>query len=141
MGSHPQNSGQYCFSYSKKVLKAVTFNDTTIHSDPIFSRLGLLKVGDIFQLQLLSFMYDCYHGLAPSYFTPVASMHHYDTRAASRGDLFLQRKNTFIYGIRSIQYSGARLWNTLPAPIRDSQSVSVFRLQVKALFLSHYMED
>ena len=124
MGSHPQNSDQYCFLIQKKILKAVTFSDTTVHSDPIFSRLGLLKVGDIFQLQLLSFMYDCYHGLAPSYFSsyfaPVASMHHYDTRAASRGDLFLQRKNTFIYGIRSIQYSGARLWNTLPAPIRDS---------------------
>ena len=50
-------------------------------------------------------------------------------------------KDTFIYGIRSIQYSGARLWNTLPVPIKDSQSASVFRLQVKALFLSHYMED
>ena len=76
-----------------------------------------------------------------SYFTPVVDMHHYDTHAASHGDLFLQRKNTFIYGIRSIQYSWARLWNTLPAPIRDSQSFSVFRLQVKALFFSHCMED
>ena len=57
------------FLIQKKILKAVTFSDTTVHSDPIFSRLGLLKVGDIFQLQLLSFMYDCYHGLAPSYFS------------------------------------------------------------------------
>ena len=43
-------------------------------------------------------MYDCYHGLAPSYFgsyfTPVVNTHHYDTRAASCGDLFLQRNNT-----------------------------------------------
>ena len=72
------------FLIQKKILKAVTFSDTTVHSDPIFSRLGPLKVGDIFQLQLLSFMYDCYHGLAPSYFssyfTPVVSMQHYDTR-------------------------------------------------------------
>ena len=59
----------------------------------------------------------------------------------SHGDLLLQRKNTFIYGIRSIQYSGARLWNTLPAPIRDSQSTSVFRSQVKAVLLPHHMED
>ena len=84
------------FLIQKKILKAVTFSDMTVHSDPIFSRLGLLKVADIFQLQLLSFMYDCYHGLAPSYFvsyfTPVASMHHYDTRAASRSDLFFAKK-------------------------------------------------
>ena len=56
-------------------------------------------MGDIFQLQLLSFMYDCYHGLAPSYFssyfTPVVNMDQYDTHAASCGDLFLQRKLTF----------------------------------------------
>ena len=101
-------------------------------------------MGDIFQLQLLSFMYDCYNGLTRYYFrsysTSVVNMHHYDTRVASRGDLFA-KKNTFIYGVRSIQYPGARLWNTLPAPIRDSQSLSVFRLQVKALFLSHYMKD
>ena len=88
MGSHPQNIDQYCFSYSEENIKS----NTTVRSDPIFSRLGLLKVDDIFQLQLLSFMYDCYHGLAPSYFssyfTPVSSMHHYDTQAASHGDLF-----------------------------------------------------
>ena len=145
MGPHPQNINQYCFHSSEENIKSVTFSDMTVHSNPIFSKLGLLKVGDIFQLQLLSFMYDCYHGLAPSYFssyfTPVVDMHHFDTHAASRCDLFLSIKNTFIYGMRSIQYSGARLWNTLPALIRDLQSASVFRSQVKALLLSHYMED
>ena len=46
------------FIIQKKIIKAVNFSDMTAHSDPIFSKLGLLKVGDIFQLQLLSFMYD-----------------------------------------------------------------------------------
>ena len=53
------------FIIQKKTLKVVSFSAMTVHSD----KLGLLKVGDIFQLQLLSFMYDCYHGLAPSYFS------------------------------------------------------------------------
>ena len=96
MGPHPQNIDQYCFIIQKKILKAVTFSDMTVHSNLIFSKLGLLKVGNIFQLQLLSFMYDCYHGLAPSYFssyfTPFVNMHHYDTSAASCGDLFLQKR-------------------------------------------------
>ena len=114
MGPHPQNIDQYYFHNSEENIESCySFSDMTVHSDPIFSKLGLLKVGDIFELQLLSFMYDCYHGLAPScfssYFTPVVNMHHYGTRAATRGDLLLQRKSTFIYGIRSIQYSGARL--------------------------------
>ena len=35
------------FPIQKEIVKAATFSDTTVHSDPIFSRLGLLKVGDI----------------------------------------------------------------------------------------------
>ena len=87
------------FLIQKKILKAVTFSDTTVHSDPTFSRLRLLKVGDIFQIHLLSLMYDCYHGLAPSYFssyfTPVVSMHHYDTTLAQDcGTLCLHQLET-----------------------------------------------
>ena len=36
MGSHPQNIDQNYFSYSEEILKAVTFSDTTVHSDPTF---------------------------------------------------------------------------------------------------------
>ena len=60
------------------------------------SKLKLLNVGDIFQLQLSSFTYDCYHGLPPSYFssyfTPVVNMHHYDISAASCSDLLFAKK-------------------------------------------------
>ena len=48
MGPHLQNIDQYCFLIQKKILKAVTFSDTIVHSDPIYFRLGLLAVGDIF---------------------------------------------------------------------------------------------
>ena len=105
----------------------------TLHSDSSFSKLGLLKVGNIFQLQLLSFMYDCYHGLAPSYFssnfTPVVNMHHYDNCAASRGDLFFkERTHSFmvLYQFSTLEQD----WNTLPAPIKDSQSESVFQERI-----------
>ena len=38
---------------------------------------------------------------------------------------FYKERNTFTYHIRSIRNSGARLWNTLLVPIRDSESASV----------------
>ena len=47
------------------------------------------------------------------------------------GNLFLQRRNTDQYGIRSIQYSGVKLWNSVPAEIRLSTSVTKFRSELK----------
>ena len=97
----------------KKIVKVMTLSKETSSSTPIFSNLEFLKMDDIRQLQLLSFVYDCQNKLAPAYFhnffVQCAQIHSYSTRLASRGDLFLERKNAFQYGIRPIEYSGARL--------------------------------
>ena len=47
-------------------------------------------MGDIFQLQVLSFMHLAYFS---SYITPVVNIHHCDTCSVSHGDTFLRRKN------------------------------------------------
>ena len=82
----------------------MTSDKQTASSTPIFSDLEFLKTDDIRQFQLLSFVYDCQNKLAPAYFhkffVQCAKIHSYSTRLASRGDLFLEKKNTFQYGIR-----------------------------------------
>ena len=97
----------------------MAFNKVTEHSNPIFARLKFLKTEDVRQLQLHSFVYD---GLNKTesvyfhdYFVSSSQLHHFNTRLASHGDLFLERRNTFQYRIRSIEYNGTRLWNMLPS--------------------------
>ena len=108
----------------------MTFNKQTAHSTPIFAVIQLLKIDGIRQLQLLTFVCDCQNKLAPTYFhhyfVKCSQVHSYSTRLASRGDLFPERKNTFQYGIRSIEYNWARLWNMIPSHIREASSSSVF---------------
>ena len=81
----------------------MTFNKMNAHTNPIFIQLEFLKIEDIRQLQLLSFVYDCLNKTPPvflhDYFTPSSERHTYNTRLASHGDRFLERKNTFQYGI------------------------------------------
>ena len=105
----------------------MTFNKMNTHTNPIFIQLEFLKIEDIRQFQLLSFVYDCLNKTAPvffhDYFTLSSERHTYNTILASRGDLSLERKNTFQYGIRSIKYNGVRLWNMLPVTLRKSSSV------------------
>ena len=133
---------QKLFVLQKKIIKVMTFNKQTAHSTPIFATIQLLKIDDIRQLQLLTFVYDCLNKLAPTYFhhyfVKCSQVHSYSTRLASRGDLFLERKNTFQYGIRSIEYNGARLWNMIPSHIREASSPSVFKNNLKKYFLTQY---
>ena len=123
----------------KKIVRVMTFNKMNAHTNPMFIQLAFLKIEDIRQLQLLSFAYDCLNKTAPvffhDYFTPSSERHTFNTRLVSRGDLFPERKNTVQYGIRSIEYNRARLWNMLPVALRESSSPSVFRSNLKKYLL------
>ena len=130
---------QNIFILQNKIVRVMTFVSKTDHSDPIFANLEFLKINGIRQLQLLSFVYDCQNELTPDeYFVPCSQVHRFSTRLASRGDLFLERKNTFQYGIRSIMFTGARLWNMLPVPLRESSSAAIFRAELIKHLLSSY---
>ena len=93
-----------------KIVRVMTSPSKTDHSDLIFSSLEFLEINGIRQVQLLSFVMIA---LAPvhfrDYFAPCFQVHRFNTRLASRGDFFLQRKNTFQYGIWSIEFTGSRL--------------------------------
>ena len=76
----------------------------------LIDALELLTLADIHNLQVISFVYECVNGLSPSYFCDcfktLSSTHAIGTRQATMGNLFLQRRNTDQYSIRSVQYSG-----------------------------------
>ena len=133
---------QKLFVLPKGIIKVMTFNKQTAHSAPVFANIQLLKIDDIRRLQLLTFVYDCHNKLAPTYFhhyfVKCSQVHGYSTRLASRGDLFLERKNTFQYGIKSIEYNGARHLNMILSHIREASSPSVFKNNLKQYFLTQY---
>ena len=63
----------------KKILLIMTFSEINAHTALLFSQLGILKVHDVHQFQLLSFVYACHCRLAPvqfhSYFKPSSEVH------------------------------------------------------------------
>ena len=130
------------FVLEKEALRIITFKDLTSSSLPLFDSLCILQLSDIFKLQVSSFVYECVHNLAPvyfrNYFTSIDSIHNIGTRQSSKGDLYAVRCNTTQYGLRSIHYSGVRLWNSIPNEIKDSHSLSSFRHKLKDYYLSNY---
>ena len=43
-----------------------------------------------------------------NFFETLTDVHHYGTRQASKGDIFMTRKNTLQSGLRSVRYAGAK---------------------------------
>ena len=133
--SHVKNHVQ------KKIVKVMTFNKQTTSSTAIFSNLEFLKlmtsVNLNFSLLYMTVRIAYFH----KFFVQCTQIHSCSTRLASRGDLFLERKNTFQYGVRSIEYNGARLWNMVPVHIRESPSPSVFRSKLKKHFLNQCKDN
>ena len=56
------------FILQKRILKIITFNKMTVSSAPLFDSLQILKLSDLFKLQVTSFVYECLNSLAPTYF-------------------------------------------------------------------------
>ena len=69
---------------------------------PIFNDFELLKLSELFELQLLTFVFDSVNKTSPfcfhDFFLLNSSVHHYSTRQASQG-LYMSRKNSLQYGL------------------------------------------
>ena len=60
-----------------------------------------------------------------------SDVHGYFTRQSNRGDIFRNHKNSFQYGLRSIQYMGPKTWNELPEILKNSTSKFSFKQTLK----------
>ena len=124
----------------KKAVRAISFQPRMSPSLPIFKDLKLLKLSDIFELRLLTIVFesvnktspDCFH----NFFLFNSSVHQYSTRQASHGDLYLTQKNSLQYGLKSLRYLGAKLWNTLSVELRNAPSKLSFKRNLKIYLLN-----
>ena len=128
------------FRLQKKAVRAISFQPRLSPSLPIFKDLKLLKLSEIFELRLLIFVFDSVNKTSPScfhnFFLFSSSVHQYYTRQASQGDLYISRINSLQYGLKSIRYLGAKLWNSLPVELRNAPSKISFKKQLKAFLLN-----
>ena len=127
------------FKLQKKAVRAISFKPRISPSLPIFKDLKLLTICELSELRLLTFVFDSVNKTSPScfhnFFSFSSSVHQYSTRQASQGDLYMFRKNCVQYGLKSIRYLGAKLWNALPVELRNAPSKGSFKSQLKNHFL------
>ena len=130
------------FLLQKKVLRTISSQPFLSSTTPIFHSLKILKLNDMINHEILKLVYKSLNGLSPShfqnYFQLSNTVHSHQTRQAARGDIFQPIRNTFLYGLRSIKYIGAKLWNCIPTFIKVSASFNTFKSKLKEFVINGY---
>ena len=125
-----------------KFIKAISFSDKYDSPYPLFYIHSILKISDIIKLQIASFVYESRMRLSPlefyTYFTSISDVHSYGTRQSTSEDLFQPRRRTTQYGINTVHYFGATLWNSIDDDIKKSQSLNAFCRKLKLFYLDSY---
>ena len=73
------------FKLQKRAVGIISCSKYNVHTDPIFKNLNLLKLADIFKLNVSKFWYKLQHNCLPYYFNSVFELpdhdvHPYNTR-------------------------------------------------------------
>ena len=106
----------------------------------LFKSMKILKVKDIFELEIAKFMYSYYHSMLPenfdNYFKYASKHHDYKTRSIAANNFYLERAKTR-NGQRSCSYIGVKIWNKISPTFKQLPKYS-FSKQIKLSMLSNY---
>ena len=122
-------------------------------SEPLYKNLEILKLDDIFKLNIAKFVYSTLTFQSPinfhEWFSYDHEIHNHSTRSGAeiiRQDYFdtgvatqtytLHTKSSHNkYGENMIHKSGPILWNSIPEHIQGASSISAFKYQLKNICL------
>ena len=63
------------FIIQKKAIRIISFSEPKSHSEPLFKSLNLLKLNDVIELQIVSFVYQWSHRLLPPVAVNISNLH------------------------------------------------------------------
>ena len=126
-------------------------------TDPIFVALDILKVQDVFKLQVSKFIFDCLSYNTPEifwdWFTLNHTVHSYNTISntvvnindkfeveyvAEKNILHTHWSKLVNYGAKMLKVAGPLIWNDLPEYIRHSNSIFTLKKNLKKYLIDKY---
>jgi hypothetical protein len=130
-------------SMQNMAARVVTNTRKYDHITPVLRNLHWLPVAKRIHYKILLFTYQALHGTAPPYLCDMISLHTNDhsmsLRSSATLGLTTPRTRMVSYGDRAFTCIAPRLWNLLPASIKNAPSVAYFKRLLKThLFKNAY---
>ena len=121
----------------KKRIRIITCSPFRAHTEPLYFANKILNVYDINDYIIESFIYECLYGNIPAifrnYFQRNADVHDHILRNGN--DLYVSYGRLDIRKF-SIKIAGANWWNYLPSFVKNSQSIHIFKKNMR-----HYLVE
>ena len=135
----------------KKIVRMITYNDNypTIpgplaHSPPLFHKLNMLNIYDIYNLQAGKFVFESLNNIGPAQsiikFVRASEIHDHNTRYAEVGGFYVVSVRTKKYGLKALKVEGKTVWDAIPTHIQDSQTKKSFIVNYKKSLISTYVQ-
>ena len=151
-GSAVKSELKKIFVLQKRVMRFLTFNDvylTTpgplIPTEPIFAKLNVLKVDDIYNHQVSKFVFKCIYRITPTvhdWYKFTCGIHEHSTRSNYNvndgiiiNNLFVPSVNTSNYGLKQLKVFGPRIWNKLPTYLKNASTLYIFLKKLKIYYI------
>ena len=113
-------------------------------ANPIYKKLEVLQIHDLYTYETAKFIYSCFYNLAPipfiDFFTKVDEVSHRATRqSVDKFSLYTPRYTTNRLQTvqRSIKYQGVKIWSSIPKDIKSFE-FQQFKSRFNTFLLSKY---
>ena len=121
-------------------MRNIVNADFRAHSSPLFKKLDLLKVTDIYCFQTALFMFKFSQFHLPckfyDYFSHISSVHQYTTRNSALAVMLPFCCTTIRQ--KCIRYQGPLIWNNLPSDIKLVDCSAAFKNLYKQYLINKY---
>jgi hypothetical protein len=117
-------------------VRSISNVDINTHTEPLFVKLNVLKIEDIYKMEICKFMYNYINGdvVEPlcNMFDSTDNVHTHHTRQLAHLRPRINRLNT---SLSSLLYRGPHIWNALPVIIKESNTTRIFISKLRVYLL------
>ena len=122
----------------KRVIRILSSASRIAHTAPLFKKLGLLRIKDIYILNVMLFMFKLKHAMLPVIFNSMfilnKNIHTYFTRQMGDYHIPAWRLQT---RKRSICVQGPLIWNKLIEKFNIEVMITTFKFKVKRFLIEN----
>ena len=103
-----------------------------------YENLNILSIPSLHKLELTKFVHKIKSGTVPDTFVGAVNniIHSHATRSMTRGNLALPQPRTD-RGKTTIKYMGAKVWNSLPLPLKQITNTKTFVYELKKILMQN----
>ena len=142
--------GQACDTKIKRIqtlqnqlLKVLAGKKYRYSTDKLHSELELLKITDIKEQEILTFVHNFFSNRLPpvfnGYFETLVSNHNKNTR--NGGNLTRILGHTTNLAAKSIKIQGAKLWNKTDKSLKSIPKAKMFKTKLKIKYIQRYKDQ